>query len=1061
MKSFISRKGLTNGFKENKSILTFKNRKNKTITILIISLFLILSFSAILNSAQEDYIKIDGNFSDWRFTENRGGWFEYKSSVKYFYSFFTPTNGSELRNKMDSLRIWFDTDNNPNTGLLVREIGADLEIVLQFWRGEVKSASICFWQNGAESWHYTEFNGCSGIFAASSSNRVEFFILTWLLGNNNPSWIAEKIPVIGERVFISHLEYTQKLIEKHNSYVWRDFVQNDGIPSEWNWLISQNLTQNFSFNNSLNGRLKINSLISRLTIWNTSLLLDIKADPINIPFKFSSPPSPPSDSHRETNNSHTLRNQKTIPDGRDRLTLWSGENKTIIYIWQGRVMQTDNYVFAAGIPNYMEIQILQSWVGLGITLSPSDDRNFVRNNIVEPQDSIYAPISILSPPKPPEIEDILGNTKFWFRDSAHSSETDCTGAFDKNALQTQGPSEKTVTLNTGQNACWYADDTVGKIIYAGDWETLLDIQTSGDNGGTGNAVGVAAFKSSSASGVNYPKISYWDGGGSWSTPYELPTAGASVENIRVEWDTSAVGNLNGFKHFIAVNAGATITLYYCNDMIILAPSCVSQGTATTQTVGTAPERHWDISIEQSTGEGLLVYDNPAAVGNDFCYKTFLPALSVETCVNHSWVNSTNPSFEYIQLRSVPGTDDIALFAADTTNDDAILWIWDGTQFLTGNDERACTLAYTLTKSYPGVIVAEDTDNEFTAYCGDGADNMNVCEWSSANGWEYDNGVTVTCAAFDPNPSVNNDVRTMSTGYAYQIGTDKSLVGQNDDTSDIDIWAWLGVSGLGGTIGTNQEPSSTDCSAVCRDYDFAFDAETDDVGTYGDGLVVLWDDVDNRCEYRAWDTTTDGWSGTGIFQACTSGGTGLSKWFTAIGNPWSGSDANDAMILRSNDNNDVFSHQWDGEFDTAASGINHILNEVSLSSDTTDQTYPYFDFSWGPRPVEYDVRLEIWDMPTNTVKSTIGTCLNIITRGQDIQCLISGVAQQTLDSDDIVRIKIAHSSAAGNIIIYYDDADTTGDSRFTIKLPEFQEIIILSITIFIIIHLIRRKKKNEI
>lgn len=314
--------------------------------------------------------------------------------------------------------------------------------------------------------------------------------------------------------------------------------------------------------------------------------------------------------------------------------------------------------------------------------------------------------------------------------------------------------------------------------------------------------------------------------------------------------------------------------------------------------------------------------------------------------------------------------------------------------------------------------------------------MNVCEWTSAAGWEYDNGVTVTCAAFDPNPSANNDVRTMSTGYAINLGTNQALAGQNDDTDDIDMWAWLGAAGTGGTVGTNQEPSSLDCAAVCRDYDFAFDAEEDDAGTYGDGLVVLWDDTDNRCEYRAWDVTTDGWSGTGTFQGCTVGAAGLVNWFTAIQNPWSGSDSYDAMILRSNDNNDVFSHQWDGEFDTAASGINHILNQATLSSNTVDQTYPYFDFSWGPRPVEYDVRIEIWNMNTDTVASTVGTCLNVVTRGDDVQCLISGVGVIAISGTQVVRIKIAHSSAAGTVSIDYDDADGTGNSRATIPIPEF-------------------------
>ena len=330
--------------------------------------------------------------------------------------------------------------------------------------------------------------------------------------------------------------------------------------------------------------------------------------------------------------------------------------------------------------------------------------------------------------------------------------------------------------------------------------------------------------------------------------------------------------------------------------------------------------------------------------------------------------------------------------------------------------------------------------------------MNVCEWTSAAGWEYDNGVTVTCAAFDPNPSANNDVRTMSTGYAYQIGTNRALVGQNDDTNDIDIWNWEGVAGAGGAVETNQEPSSTDCSIVARCYDFAWNFQSAQVDNTVDGAVFLYDGVDARCEYRTYNDATDAWTGTGTFEACT----GSSSWFTAIQQPW-GSATDAAIILRSNSNNDILSHQWDGNF-AAAGGANHVLTETSITADATDQAYPYFDFAWGPRPVEYDVRLEIWDKPTDAVKSTVGTCLNVVTRGDDVQCLISGVASIVLDSDDVVRIKITHSSAAGSVLVDYDDSDSTGNSRATIPLPELEQVLFVAFPLgtLVLIAVWRRK-----
>jgi len=89
-------------------------------------------------------------------------------------------------------------------------------------------------------------------------------------------------------------------------------------------------------------------------------------------------------------------------------------------------------------------------------------------------------------------------------------------------------------------------------------------------------------------------------------------------------------------------------------------------------------------------------------------------------------------------------------------------------------------------------------------------------------------------------------------------------------------------------------------------------------------------------------------------------------------------------------------------------------------------------------VEYDVQIQIWDKTTDTVRTTIGECLDVTTFGADIQCLISGVAAQTIAANEVVRLRVAHSSGDGTVAIEYDDADATGDSRVTLPIPEFEE-----------------------
>jgi len=92
-------------------------------------------------------------------------------------------------------------------------------------------------------------------------------------------------------------------------------------------------------------------------------------------------------------------------------------------------------------------------------------------------------------------------------------------------------------------------------------------------------------------------------------------------------------------------------------------------------------------------------------------------------------------------------------------------------------------------------------------------------------------------------------------------------------------------------------------------------------------------------------------------------------------------------------------------------------------------------------VKYDVILVIWDKTTDSVRATIGSCLGVTTTGADVQCLVSSVASQTIASNEVVRIRILHSTGVGTVSIEYDDGDATGDSRITLPIPELPEIAI--------------------
>jgi hypothetical protein len=133
-------------------------------------------------------------------------------------------------------------------------------------------------------------------------------------------------------------------------------------------------------------------------------------------------------------------------------------------------------------------------------------------------------------------------------------------------------------------------------------------------------------------------------------------------------------------------------------------------------------------------------------------------------------------------------------------------------------------------------------------------------------------------------------------------------------------------------------------------------------------------------------------------------------------------------------------------------------------ETTSQTIPagswetLLDITTSGGGVEYDVLLQIWNMDANTVAETVGSCVDITTTGDDVQCLVTGVLSKSLTSQQVVRIVIAHSFASGTVTIDYDDADSSGDSRTTLPIPEFSDIALPLVIVFVLIVVVRRRRR---
>jgi len=151
--------------------------------------------------------------------------------------------------------------------------------------------------------------------------------------------------------------------------------------------------------------------------------------------------------------------------------------------------------------------------------------------------------------------------------------------------------------------------------------------------------------------------------------------------------------------------------------------------------------------------------------------------------------------------------------------------------------------------------------------------------------------------------------------------------------------------------------------------------------------------------------------------------------------------------------------------TAIEGLMDIQSVDSdgftLVMDDADPAQSFVGYLAFGADITYDVYLQIWNKDTDAVSATIGSCLDVSAEGDDVQCLASGVASQTIASNEVVRIRIVHSGSVGTVSIDYDDADSTGDSRTTLPIPELPVLIIpLTTTLLVVIVAMRSASRRR-
>jgi predicted amidophosphoribosyltransferase len=109
---------------------------------------------------------------------------------------------------------------------------------------------------------------------------------------------------------------------------------------------------------------------------------------------------------------------------------------------------------------------------------------------------------------------------------------------------------------------------------------------------------------------------------------------------------------------------------------------------------------------------------------------------------------------------------------------------------------------------------------------------------------------------------------------------------------------------------------------------------------------------------------------------------------------------------------------------------------------------------------YNVLFQIWNKDTDSVSESVGSCSNVGTYGDDVNCQASGVSQKSIASNQVVRVRIEHAGGSGTVTIDYDDSDGTGDSRATLPIPEFSDVILPVVVVLAILVVSRLSRERR-
>jgi hypothetical protein len=295
-----------------------------------------------------------------------------------------------------------------------------------------------------------------------------------------------------------------------------------------------------------------------------------------------------------------------------------------------------------------------------------------------------------------------------------------------------------------------------------------------------------AFRSNSGmEGLSSPKSRSWDGDKAlWSEESEMPNAGNSVLFARVAY--CPIQQRSFEKIVVTLSEEGYLDAYVYDGSSWVTTSNLGQVWMSLPAIATRP---YDVAYESVSGEALLVYETVVGGGiKDLAYRTWSLKMGWSQEKYHDDSDHASKiTVTYVDLTSVPNSDNIGVAYTDSSNNDANAMVWDGSAFsnvleLTGSISITTEECISISSETSGAIVAVAGEGEFIKW------SRFTTSWSPVVAFDINSGATSPMNWLKLAQSQNDRLMLTSVDGATDLATsvlDESSIGNRQWETSIE------------------------------------------------------------------------------------------------------------------------------------------------------------------------------------------------------------------------------------------------------------------------------------